>query len=303
MKATLTRRPDVTTTTATCSRGGRRGENQDTAVATTINLPSPIDREATLIATADGVGGRRCGHVAAALCGGAFVSRMLEQFAQAVASGAVLEANAVHAMAEEAAIEADATVRRAGRSDPALATMATTLVAAVVFDGLAHLVWCGDSRAYLHRDGRLTRLTRDHSLVAELVQEGNLRPEEATAFPGRNRITRCVGLEGAFEVDSRVVALQHDDLVLLASDGVNERLTPRDLQSRVNGLQQGGQHVSRWPEALVDAAFDAGSRDNITVALLHHRDDEPACAPSIEQTLIGGFASELPQVLEPFPTF
>ena len=126
---------------------------------------------------------------------------------------------------------------------------------------IAHV---GDSRAYLLRGGRLTRLTEDHSLVDELMRQGRLTPEEAVEHPQRSVITRALGPEDTVEVDTHTFAARAGDVYLVCSDGltsmVGEDALAATLASHA-GLQDAG-------EALIAAANAAGGRDNITVVLL-----------------------------------
>ena len=228
--------------TALTDRGCLRRRNED-AVA--------VDDALGLAALADGMGGLPDGDlasreaVAAAL---AWLKAMDDGGHDALAR-AVLAANArVRALAEERG-----------------AVMGTTLeLLALDGDGACRLAHVGDSRAYLWRDGRLSRLTRDDSLVQELVDRGAMNADEAARSPQRNVITRAVGLEAHVEPALMRVTLARDDLLLLCSDGLWDMLDDAGIAAH---LEAAGGDLPRCAAALVAAANDAGGADNIAVVL------------------------------------
>ena len=139
--------------------------------------------------------------------------------------------------------------------------MGTTLeLLALDGDGACRLAHVGDSRAYLWRDGRLSRLTRDDSLVQELVDRGAMKARS----PQRNVITRAVGLEAHVEPALMRVTLARDDLLLLCSDGLWDMLDDAGIAAH---LEAAGGDLPRCAAALVAAANDAGGADNIAVVL------------------------------------
>ena len=122
----------------------------------------------------------------------------------------------------------------------------------------------GDSRGYLLRDGAIEQLTRDHSLVAELVESGVLTPEEAVHHPQRSAITRALGTEPEVEVDAFTVDGRPGDVFLLCSDGLSAMVADEALTSTIEA--EGGD-LERAADALVAAANARGGEDNITVVL------------------------------------
>ena len=141
--------------------------------------------------------------------------------------------------------------------------MGTTLVSAVVTGHHAEIINVGDSRAYLIRGQKLTQLTRDHSVVAELVERGELTPEQALHHPNRNLITRAVGVEDAVESDFFSLHLRRGDRLLLCSDGLSNTLSEEELIT----LAHAGRSASKACHALVDRALDKGARDNVSAAI------------------------------------
>lgn len=205
--------------------------------------------EIGLWAVADGAGGHGAGDVASgalqeALAGippGLTAAEMLAQVR--------LRVQAVHA-----ALQARAAAERQGR------VIASTLVVLLVRAEHFAALWAGDSRAYLLRGGALHRVTRDHSLVQEMVDAGALAPEEAEAHPQSNIITRAVGQEGDLVLDKVADRLHAGDVFLLCSDGVFKDMT----EAEIAALLRGGAGA----EALVEAAVRAGGRDNVSAVVV-----------------------------------
>jgi protein phosphatase len=142
---------------------------------------------------------------------------------------------------------------------------------------LAHV---GDSRCYLFRDGDLTRLTRDHSLVGELVDRGKLTEEEAEVHPQRSVITRALGPEEDVRVDTERIDARGGDLFLLCSDG----LTSMVREGGLRPILTGGGPLEDVGRRLIAAANEAGGRDNITVVLFRLEEIAVARAGSTDET-------------------
>ena len=154
-----------------------------------------------------------------------------------------------------------------------------TVVTALLVDETAGTVsvgHVGDSRAYRLRDNELEQITKDHSLVGELVRAGRLSAEEAEQHPHRSVITRAVGTEPSVEVDTFTLAVVPGDLYLICSDGLTDIV--RDDQIAEILATTGGD-TDRAAEALVAAANHAGGIDNITVVLFELLDGEPTAVP------------------------
>jgi PPM family protein phosphatase len=205
----------------------------------------------TCMLVADGVGGGAAGEVASATA------------AYAVAASALLHAGEDPAtVLREAIALAQAQVYAGVQADPTRTGMATTLTA-VVTDGatfaLAHL---GDSRGYVFRDGGLARVTRDHSYVQEMLDEGRLDERDVATHPWRNVVLRTVNGSADGEPDILALFLQPGDRILLASDGltdlVGEAVIAETLATRAD---------DDAVPALVAAALARGGRDNITCVL------------------------------------
>jgi protein phosphatase len=207
-----------------------------------------VDDDLGLIAVADGMGGHRGGEVASAAA--------LEALRVAFVAGAPVE---------EAVVVANDAVHDQSVADPNLRGMGTTLTAGA-FDDEGHVVLghVGDSRAYLLRDGELDRVTTDHSLVEELIQAGELTPEEAERDPRRSMITRALGLEPGVTVDVIELDLLDGDRLLLCSDGLTTMIGEPDITACLTDEPD----PATAAVGLVDAANAAGGVDNITVIVI-----------------------------------
>jgi serine/threonine protein phosphatase PrpC len=212
---------------------------------------------APLFVVADGMGGAQGGEVASRIA--------IEQFAD----GLVIDeaSDPAERLAGRAAAANSAIYARA-QDDADLSGMGTTLTAAYVGLHEVSFAHVGDSRAYRFHAGRLERLTHDHSLVEELIRQGQLTEEEAEEHPQRSIITRALGPEPAVDVDMISLDGADGDVFLLCSDG----LTSMVSESEVERIIASSRSLARAGRALIDAANRAGGRDNITVILFRLED-------------------------------
>lgn len=222
-----------------------------------------------LFAVADGMGGAQAGEVASRLA-----VEVLEQ-------GLPDSAGSIEERLRERVREANARINEVGQSDEQRAGMGTTLTVAHVGEDELTVAHVGDSRLYRLRDGTLERLTDDHTLVDELVRQGKLTPEEADEHPQRSIITRALGPERGVEADSRTWPARAGDVYLICSDG----LTSMVGEGRVGELLAGAPSLSAAGRVLIEAANDAGGRDNITVVLF--RLEEVGESGPLQETEIG----------------
>lgn len=172
--------------------------------------------------------------------------------------------------------DANRSVYEKADADPELRGMGTTCTAILLDAGTAHVAHVGDSRAYLLRDGELTQVTEDHTVVGRMEREGKLTKEEAARHPHRNVITRALGIDADVEIDTLELELTEGDRVLICSDGLNGMLHDASIRQIVMEESDPNDAVRR----LVDEANAAGGEDNITVILLDAvPDDHQAPAP------------------------
>jgi PPM family protein phosphatase len=144
--------------------------------------------------------------------------------------------------------------------------MGTTIVGAFFLESGAYVIHIGDSRCYRLREGKLERLTMDHSLANEYLQMGILRPDEVEHFPYKNVITRAVGLADTVEPDVHFETIQPDDVFLFCSDGLTDPVNDRNIQ-RV--LEENRSDLHGACLALIEAANAGGGPDNVTAVLAY----------------------------------
>ena len=165
---------------------------------------------------------------------------------------------------ERAVKEANAVIFKQASSDPSLHGMGTTCTLLLVDGSEVHIAHVGDSRAYLLRDGEISQLTEDHTLVGRMVKEGRLQPEEAERHPQRSIITRALGVDDQVEVDLLTIPIHEGDKVLLCSDGLTSMIDSAAIQQALTDNENPQDAVER----LIDLANEAGGEDNITALLL-----------------------------------
>ncbi|MBR5152312.1 MAG: Stp1/IreP family PP2C-type Ser/Thr phosphatase [Clostridia bacterium] len=199
----------------------------------------------------DGMGGHNAGEVAS------------QQTVQFVAEELLrkLTAQEVPKALNQATRNANDRVCRMAMANQSQRGMGATLVAAYVCEEQAYIANVGDSRAYAYRNGELLQITRDHSVVEELVANGTITKEEARNHPQRNIITRAIGSEGVMEPDIFEYDYYPGDILLLCSDGLSSMLNDAEIQKILMENTNAKQMVT----ALIDAANRQGGRDNITV--------------------------------------
>jgi protein phosphatase len=202
-----------------------------------------------LFVVADGMGGAQAGEVASEMA--------VRSFGSGLPDGSPAEGLV------RVVEDANRAIHDRSRSDAKTAGMGTTVTAAYVGESEVTIAHVGDSRAYVLRDGDLIRLTKDHSLVGELVARGKLTEEQAEMHPQRSVITRALGSEPDVEVDVHVYQARAGDLFMLNSDG----LTSMVPEARVKPIIAGAGSLEQAGRELIAAANEAGGRDNITVIL------------------------------------
>ncbi len=165
---------------------------------------------------------------------------------------------------EGALSELSTQVREQGRNEPGLRGMGATVVLVMIKGSEALVAHMGDSRAYQLRGGRFTQLTRDHSVVELLIEEGEITRNGAATHPARGQITCCVGMEGDPLPDVMTLDLELGDRLLLCTDGLTGMLCDEEIQ-KILESRMGPKDACR---RLVDAANEAGGNDNVTAVVL-----------------------------------
>lgn len=176
--------------------------------------------------------------------------------------------------------KANAEIHNRAKADPQLSGMGTTCTLLYLDGTTAHVAHVGDSRAYLLRNGEISQITEDHTLVERMVREGRLDRSEASNHPQRSVITRALGIDGDVEVDEVTIEVLEGDRLLLCSDGLTSMIEPEQVREVLISSPQAQQAAER----LIEEANLAGGEDNITVVLLDiGSGDQPPPPPAPRQ--------------------
>jgi PPM family protein phosphatase len=237
--------------------GLERDSNEDAAAYV---LPEPGDtfaRSGSLALIADGVGGHVAGEIASRLAAEIIRRTYYDT------SGAVPQVLAACLCAANRAIYERA------QADPSCGGMATTCTVVAIRNGLAYLAHVGDSRAYILRDGTLQQISRDHSVVAELVRRGTITRTEAMRSPYRNLVLRALGSAPEVEplIWSEGFRLRLGDKIILCSDGLSDLVDDEKIAEVAGTLAP-----LAACHALIDAALEQGGRDNISLGVFAVQD-------------------------------
>lgn len=221
--------------------GRVRKKNQDAYYA-----PKPGE---TFVAVADGMGGHQAGEVASRIA--------IEEFSLWLRCAPKPGEEALH----RAVIEANLAILRAAREDDSQAGMGTTLTALWFSEDTVYMAHVGDSRAYLLRNGALMQLSRDHSLVGEMVERGQITSQEAMVHPQRHYITRALGTGSIVEPDIIRLNFRPGDVWVLCTDGMSNLVRSMEM---ADILMRPAPWESRI-DSLINLALKRGGSDNITV--------------------------------------
>lgn len=237
--------------------GRIRQVNEDSALTGSIN-----DQLAFAI-VADGMGGHQAGDVASQVAVEAF-ERILQQHNE-ISNWTAEDAKRLMRIAIR---QANEEIYRLAKQLTQYHNMGTTIVAALFIHSLVVIGHVGDSRAYRINEERIELLTEDHSLVNALVQSGQLTAEEAEHHPRKNVLTRAIGTDDDVEVDVRVMEWKNEDLLLLCSDGLSNRVSEEQLHQTIASSLP----LQQRADQLIELALEAGGEDNITLVLCDMKD-------------------------------
>jgi serine/threonine protein phosphatase PrpC len=234
----------------------------DCAARTHVGLRRTLNEDALLSsaerglwAVADGMGGHDAGEVASAM--------VIESLDECDLNG---DLDARIAAAVAALRDANDRLQEFAKTFCEDRTIGSTVVGLIAEQGQYACFWAGDSRAYRARQGVITRLTRDHSLVQDLVDAGMLAAEEAESHPNANIITRAVGAELALHVDTSTGDLQAGDTFLLASDGLTRLVNDAELLEKL-----AEPAIEAAADGLLATALERGGHDNISLVIVRAR--------------------------------
>lgn len=225
---------------------GRRSRNEDALLARP---------EKGFWAVADGMGGHELGDLASAL--------LMEALDASPAEGD-LEARSADALT--AIKTANRQLFEMGRGGRAGRTIGSTIVALLTDPSGFVCLWAGDSRGYLARGGTLRQLTRDHSLVQDLVNSGQITPAQALSHPDGHIVTRAAGAAAQIAVDRRDGSIEPGDALLLATDGLTRVMTDVELGEAI-----GAGDLSAAADEMIRTCLARGAPDNVSFVLLRRR--------------------------------
>ncbi len=223
--------------------------------------------ELGIVVLADGMGGYNAGEVASGMATSLIASGLQEAWTR----DALKKLNRDAAMAlsqrvlQEQVAKANKAIFEAAQKDPHCAGMGTTLVACVFYDNFLTVGHIGDSRLYRMRSDILEQVTRDHSLLQEQIDSGLITKEDARSSHNKNLVTRAVGIDPEVEAEIHSYDVQKDDIFLLCSDGLNDMIEDDEIQMTLIALRS---NLELTAQQLVQAANDAGGRDNVSVMLV-----------------------------------
>lgn len=216
-----------------------------------------LDRSTVLCVVCDGMGGAKSGNVASSLAVEVFTQEISRNWSPR------LDWDKADLLMRNAAKLANFTVYDQAMQFEEFGGMGTTMVAALVRNRKASILNVGDSRAYRITDDGIRQITKDHSLVQMMVDRGELTPEQAKTYPGKNLITRAVGTEPIIMSDLYRQELKRGDFLLLCSDGLSNVLDDQEILFEVvHGVNKG-----RCCKRLLDIANARGASDNVTAVL------------------------------------
>ncbi len=231
-------------------KGAVRVQNQDSYYL------KPLGDDMALAIVCDGMGGARAGNVASSLA-----IETASAYFETLSNGELLQATDEHMT--RAAKLANKAVYRKSSQDADCQGMGTTMVAALVSGTKTRILNIGDSRAY-HMGGEgIVKISRDHSVVEDMIYRGELTPEEARLHPQKNLITRCLGVEPEVDPDLYGIELKPGEFLLLCTDGLSNTLTDQEL---LYEALYGGTGESCC-KRMLDVALAKGATDNVTAVL------------------------------------
>ncbi len=231
--------------------GAVRSQNQDAYYITEPGAAYPFGL------VCDGMGGAKAGNVASTMAVETFATTLLDALAGPVKPE-------MEGLLEKAVELANELVCYRSEVDVDCRGMGTTLVAALVEPELVRLVNVGDSRGYRISPEGIFQITRDHSVVSDLVERGEITQEEARSHPKKNLITRALGAEAAVQADHFTLERRAGELILLCSDGLSNVVTDQELLFE---LLHGGP-LEGACRRLLDLALSRGAPDNVTAVLI-----------------------------------
>lgn len=232
--------------------GRIRASNEDNLISVVPEDDHLLQEKGVLFVVSDGMGGHTRGEVASELA----IEKVKEYYYQDLQHDIPTALQDAMKRANIAIYQANEAEKARGGSD---VDMGATCVAAVLHNQMLYAANVGDSRVYVLHEGQMRQITRDHSLVAEMVERGEITPDEARTHEKRNQIYRAFGIPDV-EIDLFTEPVQKDDTLILCTDGLSGVLEDKDIQAII---ERYGSEES--VQQLINGANEAGGPDNVTV--------------------------------------
>jgi serine/threonine protein phosphatase PrpC len=244
------------------TRGRVRDRNEDSVLVQQCTWSNLAERhDVALIVVADGMGGHAAGERASGLVLQA-MNKALTPLLAAAVHDRVPSPEDLDAAVDRGLQEANRLVRDTAKDNAALKGMGSTAAALLIWDGRASIHWVGDCRVYHWRQGILTQVTRDQTLVARMVELGQLTPEEAAVHPRRNEVAQAVGKYALLEPGQHELTLTPGDWLIACSDGLQAHVSDRALRETLDKTKSSAPELAPH---LMEMANQGGGSDNCTV--------------------------------------
>ncbi|MCQ2507047.1 MAG: Stp1/IreP family PP2C-type Ser/Thr phosphatase [Lachnospiraceae bacterium] len=242
---------------ALTDKGKVRSQNQDYFYVSS----EPVGILDNLFVVCDGIGGNKAGDYASR-----FVT---EKFVEEVK----IRDEKIFAVFDDAVVGSNRRLMEEAASSPAYEGMGTTLVSLTVKERLAVIANVGDSRAYVYCDSQLRQITKDHSVIQELMDLNIITKDEAKNHPRRNAITKAMGYDFELLPDIFDFEVKKGDIILLCTDGLTNMVEDDDIKDIIS--KKAEMEVTGWE--LMNKALDNGGKDNITIVLVEIEEGDMAC--------------------------
>ncbi|MGM0844550.1 MAG: Stp1/IreP family PP2C-type Ser/Thr phosphatase [Bacillota bacterium] len=212
-----------------------------------------------LAVVADGMGGHRAGDVASTLT----INKLEELWKS---QEKITTADQAENWLRDKISEINLEVFNHSQSNKECEGMGTTVVAAICTKNFATVVNIGDSRGYILNESGFSQLTEDHSLVNELVRSGEISKEDAEHHPRKNVLLRALGTDEKVEMDTRTIIFEEDDILLLCSDGLSNKVSEDEMKDILSGSDE----LDEAGKQFITLANENGGEDNITLAIVKY---------------------------------
>ncbi len=234
-------------------KGEVRSQNQDF-----FALELVPGRNVALCVVCDGMGGANAGNIASSVAGEGFMDYMKNALVQAT------DIAELSGLIRRATSYSNSMVYEVAKTDKEFFGMGTTLVGVLVVGDYASVINVGDSRAYRITPDGINQITKDHSLVEDMIDRGEIKREDAARHPDKNLITRALGVEFSVLCDLFEIKFVKGEYLLLCTDGLTNFVSDDEILEIVSSTAD----KSACCKALIDKALAAGTSDNVTVVIL-----------------------------------